>query len=500
MYLGIDLGTSGVKAVLIGEDQTLIGQANVALDLSRPRPNFSEQDPAHWWRAVCGAIQTLKTQTPKELAAVKGIGLSGQMHGATLLGSADEVLRPAILWNDGRCGAECAELEEKQPQTRRITGNLVIPGFTAPKLLWVAKHEPDLFRKVAKVLLPKDYVRLLMSGEYISDMSDASGTLWLDVAKRDWSDEMLDATGLSRDHMPGLVEGSEPGGELRADIAAEWGIDGRPIIAGGAGDCAAGAAGVGTVVPGRAFISLGTSGIFFVANPAFSPNPDQAVHAFCHCLPATWHQMTVSLNGASCLNWAAAVTGADDEGALLAEIEAADGNKNSDGGGVIFLPYLSGERTPHNNPDARGVFFGLGNSTDRAALGRAVLEGVAFAIKDGEDALAAAGAEIDTVSLIGGGARSALWGRILASVLDRPLNYHSGAQFGPAFGVARLAILAVTGADALSVCTAPVVERVIEPDAALGASYRERYARFRRLYRALEPEFTPESIEDVAQT
>ncbi len=494
MYLGIDLGTSGVKAVLIGEDQTPVGQASVSLDVSRPRPNFSEQDPAEWWRATCGAIAALKTQRPKEMAAVKGIGLSGQQHGATLLDRADRVLRPAILWNDGRSAAECAEIEAKEPRTRRITGNLAMPGFTAPKLLWVAKHEPGIFQKVAKVLLPKDYVRLLMSGEHISDMSDASGTLWLDIASRDWSDEMLAATELSRDHMPKLVEGSEPGGELRADIAAEWGIDGRPIIAGGAGDNAAGAAGIGTVAPGRAFISLGTSGVYFVANPAFSPNPDQAVHAFCHCLPATWHQMSVILSAAGCLTWAAAVTGAGDEGALLAEIEAAgtDSAANgANGNGVIFLPYLSGERTPHNNPDARGVFFGLGHATDRAALGRAVLEGVAFAIKDGEDALLAAGAEIDEVSVIGGGARSALWGRILAAVLDRPLNYHRGGEIGPAFGAARLAILAVTGADALSVCTAPTVERVIEPNADLGASYAERHARFRRLYRALEPEFSP---------
>jgi xylulokinase len=500
VYLGIDLGTSGVKAVLIGEDQTLIGQASVSLDVSRPRPNFSEQDPADWWRATGGAIAALKAAKPKELAAVKGIGLSGQMHGATLLGCADDVLRPAILWNDGRSGAECAELEAKEPRTRRITGNLAMPGFTAPKLLWVAKHEPDLFPKVAKVLLPKDYVRLLMSGEYISDMSDASGTLWLDVASRDWSDAMLGATGLSRGHMPGLVEGSEPGGELRADIAAEWSIDGRPIIAGGAGDNAAGAAGVGTVAPGRAFISLGTSGVYFVANPAFSPNPDQAVHAFCHCLPATWHQMSVILSAASCLTWAAAVTGAGDEGALLAEIEAAGADSAAAGDGVIFLPYLSGERTPHNNPDARGAFFGLSHATDRAALGRAVLEGVAFAIKDGEDALLAAGAGIDEVSVIGGGARSALWGRILASVLDRPLNYHSGGEIGPAFGAARLAILAVTGADALSVCTAPPIERVIEPDTGLAASYPARHARFKRLYGALAPEFKPASIADAAGT
>ena len=354
---------------------------------------------------------------------MKGIGLSGQMHGATLLDSRDRVLRPAILWNDGRCVAECDELEAREPASRRITGNLAMPGFTAPKLIWVARYEAEVFAMTTRVLLPKDYVRLRMTGEHVSEMSDASGTLWLDVAARDWSDPMLAATGLSRDHMPHLVEGSEPGGALRAAVAAEWGVPAGVPVAGGAGDNAAAAAGIGAVVPGSGFLSLGTSGVLFVSNAAFSPNPEQAVHAFCHCLPDTWHQMSVILSAASCLKWVTALTGAADEASLLEEVEAA-GDRPGD---LVFLPYLSGERTPHNDPKAMGVFFGLTHDVDRAGLARAVLEGVAFAFADGQDALLKAGAEINAISVVGGGARGRYWGRILASVLGRSLHYPTSA-------------------------------------------------------------------------
>ncbi|WP_316978506.1 xylulokinase [Shumkonia mesophila] len=485
MYLGIDLGTSGVKAALVDDAQAVIGQGAAPLDVARPHPLWSEQDPEAWWRATLAALAALKASHPKELAAVRGIGLSGQMHGATLLDDNDAVLRPAILWNDGRSAAECAELERREPASRRITGNLAMPGFTAPKLLWVAGHEPDVFKRVAKVLLPKDYLRLRLTGEHVSEMSDAAGTLWLDVAGRAWSEAMLAATGLSRDHMPRLVEGSQPGGTLKPELAADWGMGAGVVVAGGAGDNAAGAVGVGTVAPGRAFLSLGTSGVYFVANAAFSPNPEQAVHAFCHCLPGTWHQMSVILSAASCLSWVMALTGAGSEAALVAEIEAAGDARAS----VAFLPYLAGERTPHNDPAAKGVFFGLTFDADRAALGSAVLEGVAFAFADGQDALLAAGAEIDTVSVIGGGARSRLWGRILATVLGRPLTYHAGGEIGPAYGAARLGRLAATGEDPLAVCTPPAVDHVVEPDQALAAAYGEKLARYRRLYRQLREEF-----------
>ena len=394
-------------------------------------------------------MDELKAEHGGALAATRAIGLSGQMHGATLLDARGAVLRPAILWNDGRSGAECAALEAAVPDARRITGNLAMPGFTAPKLLWVAAHEPEVFARVAKVLLPKDYLRYRLSGEHVAEMSDASGTLWLDVANRRWSEEMLAATGLDLEQMPRLVEGSEPSAVLTPALARRWGMTGEVVIAGGAGDNAAGAAGIGTVAPGRAFLSLGTSGVLFAANRAYAPNPERAVHAFCHCFPDTWHQMSVILSAAASLAWAAGVTGTVDEAALVDEAEATEARLER---APLFLPYLTGERTPHNDPHAKGVFFGLDQATSRGDLGWAVLEGVAFAFADGYDALVEAGTGIDEVSVIGGGSRSAVWGRILAAALARPLTYHAGSEVGPALGAARLARLAATGERPGEVC------------------------------------------------
>ncbi len=485
MFLGLDLGTSGVKAVLVDGDQRIIATADAVLEISRPHPLWSEQDPEDWWRATKQAVAALARDHSAEIAAVEGIGLSGQMHGATLLDAADAVLRPAILWNDGRSGDQCAELERREPDSRRITGNLAMPGFTAPKLIWLAEHEPEIFARVAKVLLPKDHLRLRMTGEHVSDMSDSAGTLWLDVAARQWSEAMLAATGLNTGQMPRLVEGSEVAGVLRPDVAAAWGMRAGVPVAGGAGDNAAAAMGVGAVQPGRAFLSLGTSGVLFLSNAAFAPNPERAVHAFCHCLPDTWHQMSVILSAAACLGWVTTLTGAADEGTLLAEVEAAGTRP----GGPVFLPYLSGERTPHNDPRALGVFFGLTHDVDRAALARSVLEGVAFAFADGRDALLSAGAEIGAVSVVGGGARSRFWGGILASVLERPLEFHPAGEVGPAFGAARLARLAATGEDPAVVGTPPPVAHVAEPDAGAAEIYREKLGTYRRLYGALKDEF-----------
>ena len=485
MYLGIDLGTSGVKAVLVDGDDRIVAQSTAPLDVSTPRPRWSEQDPEDWWSATCRAVDELGANHGPALAATRAMGLSGQMHGATLLGGRGEVLRPAILWNDGRSGAECAALEAAVPDSRRITGNLAMPGFTAPKLMWVAAHEPEVFGRVGKVLLPKDYLRYRLSGEHVAEMSDASGTLWLDVANRRWSEEMLAATGLDLAHMPRLVEGSAPSASLSLGLARRWGMSGEVVIAGGAGDNAAGAAGIGTVAPGRAFLSLGTSGVLFAANRAYAPNPERAVHAFCHCFPGTWHQMSVILSAAASLAWAATVTGAGDEAALAAEADPAQVRLERV---PLFLPYLTGERTPHNDPHAKGVFFGLDQATTRGDLGWAVLEGVAFAFADGQDALVEAGTEIEALSVIGGGARSGLWGRILAATLGRHLTYHTGSEVGPALGAARLARLAATGERPEEVCTPPPVDRVVEPDAELADRLAPRLERWRALYRVLRPE------------
>lgn len=484
MDLGIDLGTSEVKAVLVDDAGQVLGQAHAPVPIARPRPLWSEQDPADWWTATVAASARLRAAHPEAWGAVRGVGLSGHMHGATLLDSADRVLRPAILWNDGRSHAECAELERRAPDSRQVTGNIAMPGFTAPKLIWVERHEPDIFRRTARVLLPKDYLRLLLTGEAVSDMSDSAGTLWLDVGRRAWSDSQLEATHLTPGHMPRLVEGSAAGGSLLPRVAAELGLPAGVVVAGGAGDNAASAAGIGVAEPGTAFLSLGTSGVYFVANAAFSPNPARAVHAFCHAFPGTWHQMTVMLTAASALRWLRNATNAESETQLVAEALAVP----IDAALPIFLPYLSGERTPHNNPHASGVFFGLTHDHGRGHLARAVLEGVAFGFLDGQQALLDGGARIDTVTLVGGGSRSAPWAQLLADTLGRTLDRRSGAEVGAALGAARLARLARTGEPVAAVCTAPPVIDSFEPRPAETARLAHRHARFQRLYGALGTE------------
>jgi xylulokinase len=476
MYLGIDLGTSAVKVVLVDDDDAVKASASAPLSVERPKPLWSEQDPEDWWQACCDAIAALRSQ--HRLDDVRAVGLSGQMHGATLLDGADRPLRPAILWNDCRSVEACFELEAAVPEARAITGNMAMPGFTAPKLWWLRKHEPEIFAKVARVLLPKDFLRLRMTGDAATDCADASGTLWLDVAKRAWSEPMLAACGLGSEAMPKLFEGSEATGQLRQEVAEAWGLARVPVAAGG-GDQAAGAIGAGVIQPGDASLALGTSGVLFVAGDRFQSLPESAVHAFCHALPGRWHQMSVTLSAASCLTWVAALTGARDEAALLDEIDARDRPSEE---GLFFLPYLSGERTPHNDPGATGAFVGLRHEHDRADLGRAVLEGVAFALADGQRALTLAGAEITEVSVIGGGARSRLWGQILAAALDRPLVYRTGAAVGPALGAARLGRLALGEDTPEAVCTKPPVAFAIEVDPVLRDLTTERIETFRALY------------------
>jgi xylulokinase len=481
VFLGIDLGTSSVKAAVVDEQQRIVAQASAALTVQRPHPLWSEQDPESWWRATLDAIGSL----PGEVRdAVRGIGLSGQMHGAVLLDAADQVLRPAILWNDGRCEAECGELEQREPRSRTLTGNLAMPGFTAPKLLWVKRHEPEIFARTKTILLPKDYLRLRLTGEKFSDMSDAAGTLWLDVARRAWSDEMLAATGLNQTHMPKLVEGTQPAGTLRADVAALLGMH-QVVVAGGGGDNAASAVGSGVVSPGQAFLSLGTSGVLFVVTDRFRPNAELAAHAFCHALPNTWHQMAVMLSAASALDWATSVTGFSD---VVAATQAAR-ERGLQASTPLFLPYLSGERTPHNDPFARGVFFGLSAETTSADLINAVLEGVALAFADGMDALTQAGGDINEISLVGGGSRLDYWNELLASAMQRPLLRRSGGEIGAAFGAARLGRVAVTNEDPHAIFTAPAVERVFTPNEKLSDLMRQRRPTFTKLYRQLKPVF-----------
>jgi xylulokinase len=480
MYLGIDLGTSGVKAMLIDADQAVIGSASSKeVTTTRPHAGWSEQDPADWIRATEEAIAGLRAAHPAELAAVRGIGLSGHMHGATLLDGEDKVLRPCIMWNDTRSHREAAALDA-DPRFRKITGNIVFPGFTAPKLAWVKENEPDIFAKIRWVLLPKDFLRVWLTGEHMSEMSDSAGTAWLDTGARKWSSELLAATGLEERQMPTLVEGTDAAGTLRPELAAKWGLGNGIVVAGGAGDNAASACGMGTVREGAAFVSLGTSGVLFAANATYLPNPESAVHAFCHALPNTWHQMGVILSATDALNWHSRVTGAS-----AADLTGELGETLKAPSGVTFLPYLSGERTPHNDAAIRGAFLGLGHESGRAVLTQAVLEGVSFAIRDSLEALKSAGTQLSRVTAIGGGSRSRYWLKSIATALDLPVDLPADGDFGAAFGAARLGLIAATGADPVAVCSAPATAETIEPETALTAAYEDAYQRYRRLYPAI---------------
>ena len=483
MFLGIDLGTSEVKLLLLDETGRTVGQAGSPLTVSRPHPLWAEQQPQDWWDATEAAVARLRQTHAQAFASVRAIGLSGQMHGAVLMDGSDQLLRPAILWNDGRSHAQCQELTDSTPQLAQIAGNLAMPGFTAPKLLWVRQHEPEIFARVSMVLLPKDYLRWRLSGEKVSDPSDAAGTLWLDVARRDWSDVLLAACHLSRAQMPRLVESNEVSAMLSPDLAKAWGLGSDVLIAGGAGDNAASAIGIGAVGSGDGFISLGTSGVMFVVNDRYRPNPGSAVHAFCHALPQRWHQMSVMLSAASCLKWFADLSGAANEAQLVDEVAALPAMSLA--GAPIFLPYLAGERTPHNDPFAQGMFFGLNHESTRALCAYAVLEGVAFGLADGLAALQDSGTVVQRLSLVGGGARSGLWAQLIADVLAVEIVVHAGAEAGGALGAARLAWMA-TGASQAQVCTKPEVTARYLPDMARHGRLQHRLQHYRDIYQRLK--------------
>ena len=467
--IGLDVGTTGVKALAVDESGTVLARAEVGYPLATPRPGWAEQDPHDWWAATQEALAAL------EVDEVAGIGLSGQMHGLVALDADDRVIRPAILWNDGRTAAECEEIERRIGLDELIarTGNRALTGFTAPKLLWLRAHEPESYRRIARVLLPKDYVRLRLCGEHAIDMADASGTLLLDVARRRWSEEVLEALELDPAWLPRLLESPDVSGETAAGVP----------VAAGAGDQAAGALGVGVDRPGPLSIALGTSGVVFAALPAFAADERARVHAFCHAVPGAWHAMGVMLSAAGSLRWvrdvAAPGTGFD---ALVAEAAAWDPGAE----GLTFLPYLAGERTPHADPHARGSFTGLSLRHDRGALVRAVLEGVAYGLRDSLDLLRELGVAPERGRVSGGGARSELWLRIVASALELPLE-RPVVEEGAAYGAALLG--GVAGgvwpdiAAAVSACVRTRGE--VEPDPTWIPAYAEGRERFRALYPAL---------------
>jgi xylulokinase len=458
----------------------VVGEAAAACHVSHPQPGWSEQNPEDWITACDTAVMALRQDHPKSFAALRAIGLSGHMHGATLLDASDHVLRPCILWNDTRATAEAADLDQL-PDVRRISGNIVFPGFTAPKLVWVRNHEPEVFDQIAKVLLPKDYLRFCLTGEMVSDMSDSAGTSWLDVGQRRWSETLLEASQMRADQMPRLIEGSEVSGELRVTLREKWGLNRSVIVAGGGGDNAAAACGVGCLKAGHGFVSLGTSGVLLAASKSFAPAPEQAVHTFCHAVPERWFQMGVSLAATDSLNWLARQLGQ-----TPAELATALPDQNSGPGRPLFLPYLSGERTPHNDSRMRGAFIGLDIADDPRRLTAAVMEGVSFALRDCLEALKSAGTSLEHTIAIGGGTRSEFWLRTLATTLNIPLHIPAKGEFGAAMGAARLAMIAATGSDPSDVIHPPDIKRTVMPDQTHQAAYEDKYATYKALYAQLK--------------
>ena len=480
MYLGIDIGTSAVKAVLVDENGLTVSACSSELSVQRPRPGWAEQDPNSWWTATDEAVQGLRQTAAEQMQDVRGIGLSGQMHGLVALGKHGDVLRPALLWNDTRSSEDAATLD-KNPAFRTVSGNAVMPGFTAPKAVWLAQHEPEHFAKTAKILLPKDYLRFVLTGSMVTEMSDAAGTLWLDVANRCWSEELLAACALTPDHMADVIEGSQISGYLKKDIARSWGISGQPFVAGGGGDNACAAAGLGVVRPGDGFLSLGTSGVVFTVTDRFVPAATKGAHTFCHALPDRWHQMGVILAASDCIAWLCEVTGKDVH-SLTAEMNKTDSTDT----GLIFHPYLSGERTPHNDAGARGGFFGLQRHHHAGHMMQAVLQGVAFAIADAVEVLDGAGGVPDSLLATGGGAKNQAWLTMIASLIKRPLLLASDSDTGAASGAARLAMVA-GGASVTSVCTKPDIRDDVQPDQAMTQSLSEKRVTSQQLYRHIRP-------------
>jgi len=473
-YIGLDLGTSSLKAIVIDAAQRVLAEHTVALRVERRHDGWSEQDPDSWCKAAIEALSKIAAQT--DCSDVVGMGLSGHMHGATLIGAHDKPLRPCMLWNDTRSHVQAAAMDA-DTQFRDITGNIVFPGFTAPKVDWVRHNEPEIFDQIAKVLLPKDYLRLFLTGEHVSEMSDAAGTAWLDTGARDWSAELLGTCHLRPDQMPRLVEGSAVSGQLRADLATQLGLP-QITVAGGAGDNAAAAIGAGVVHDGSAFVSLGTSGVLFAANDAYRPDPATAVHTFCHAVRQTWHQMGVILAAADALEWLSKLTG-QSAAALTSDLGPLEAPSKT-----LFLPYLGGERTPHNDAQIRGQFLHLDHATDARAATRAVLEGVSFAFADCQQALGRTGTTLTQALALGGGSKSDYWLAALATALDIPLHVPQAGDFGAALGAARLGMMA-TGADA-SIATQPPIAKTVTPDTTHTAAFQDAHQRYTTAYAVLK--------------
>lgn len=480
--LGIDLGTSGCKTVLVDREGRILASATASYPLSSPKPLWSEQDPADWWKGVVASVREVLAAAPGQ--TVEGIGIGGQMHGATLLDAEDQVVRPAILWNDGRCQEECDLLHKKVKDLIKESGNRALVGFTAPKLLWVQRHEPKVWKRVRSVLLPKDYVRFLLTGEKVAEMSDGAGMLLLDVAKRRWSAKLLKAVNIDETFLGRLIEGSEIAGHVTAAAAAELGIPAGTPVVGGAGDQAAGAVGAGCVTPGFTTIAIGTSGVVFTTTAGYKPDRLGRLHTFCHALPGRWHQMGVMLSAAGSFQWFRDTLAPGQDFGALAE---AAGAAPIGCEGLTFLPYLTGERTPHADPLARGAFVGLTRRHELPHLTRAVLEGICCGLADGLALIRAGGTKVTEATVTGGGTRSDVWMQILADIGNVRIVLRDGADAGPALGGARLALIGCLGVSAAKACKPGPVVKTFTPIRANVKAYQPVLARFAALWPALKP-------------
>ncbi|RDJ22290.1 xylulokinase [Bosea caraganae] len=476
LVLGIDLGTSGVKSVLVDERDHIVAEAAAPLSVSRPQPLWCEQEPEDWWQAVAATLDALAAAEPKRMAAIGAIGLSGQMLGVTCLDANDRPLRPALLWNDGRATAECAEIEAAVPDFAGLVGCRAMVGFPAPKLLWLARHEPDTLAKTQRILLPKDYVRLRLTGVAASDHADASATLLMDTLAREWSSDLLSACGVDRRQLPALIASHEVSGGLRPELARRWGMAAQTPVVGGAGDNMCGGVGAGIVAAGMASISLGTSGVYFLANDRFLPARGQGMHTHRHAVEGLFAQNGCILSAGAALSWVAGIVGASDIPKLIREVEAA-GIPISET--PVFTPYLTGERTPHDDAGLTGAFSGLSMATTRLHLVQAVLEGVALALGDCHRALLWTGAKTEQVALVGGGSHSPLWANLVASAIGMPLTRSQSAAVGPALGAARLARQGI-GGPLLADAGDAADDSEIQPIQAMAEALAAKRARFER--------------------
>ena len=484
MFIGIDLGTSSIKVILIDKKQNILASANTNLTTQSPKDGFSEQNPKEWVDATIECLEAIKIKKPKEFCETISIGISGHMHGATLIDKDGNVIRPCILWNDTRSYQECLEFEKQNFDVRSISGNITMPGFTAPKVNWIKKNEKENFNKIFKVLLPKDYLRFVLTGEYFSEMSDASGTLWLDVKKRKWSNQLLSCSFLEEKHMPDLVEGNEQTGFLKKELKDKFNFNKNVKVVGGAGDNAAAATGMGITSNSQSFISLGTSGVFFTPTDNFLSNTGDAVHSFCHCLPNKWHLMSVMLSASNCLDWICSVTNTSIADTLN-NVENFYNDKTCIKNSSYFLPYLSGERTPHNDPHIRGSFHSIKTNTNAADLQYAVIEGVSFGILDGVNSILKVNNSFDNIFMVGGGSKSSFWIELLASLLNRKLSVCDQSEFSAALGVARLAMYQDdTILNKENIVSEIKISKIYEPDKVNIDLLLKRYSNWKDLYKS----------------